>query len=145
MTLKDLLYTICNNGEESYGTILNTDDESFPEEFRHKGICFSEFYLKIVRSEVEDELFNRRVKSISLQPQTHIIRSEFEGKYDSVDDIFKDYPIRYNTSEGFLIEADDNILVGYANGNDGKGEPIYYNTKNIYHFAAVLKIILETE
>lgn len=145
MTLKDLLYTICNDGEERYGTILNTDHESFPKEFRHRSIYYAELYIDIVQKGAEDELFNRQVKSISLQPRTDILLSELEEKGLTSDNIFEKYPLCFNNYEGFCIEVEDLIPIGITEDDEGHVEVVHYPNKKIYHFAAVIKVVLEDE
>ena len=144
MTLKDLLFSFCNDGEESYGTILDTDDESFPKEYRHRSIYYAELFYHI-RKANDDSFLNRKVKSISFQPQRHTIpSSKLEEKGITTENIFDVYPIRYNMTTGFLIEDSDPVFRVIDDGNRNI-ERVVVPNKVVYHLAPVLKIILEKE
>ena len=135
MTLKELIFSICNDGEETYGTLLDTTDESFPEKYRFKGIHFAGLFREAKRSgeEEADRLLNRVVKSISLQPQVHTIPLRLADKGITEKDIFEKYPLRYNNVSGFCIEVTEEIPFSIHKYTD------------VYHFAAVIKIVLEKE
>ena len=135
MTLKELIFSICNDGEETYGTLLDTTDESFPEKYRFKGIHFAGLFREAKRSgeEEADRLLNRVVKSISLQPQVHTIPSRLADKGITEKDIFEKYPLRYNNVSGFCIEVTEKIPFSIREYTD------------VYYFAAVIKIVLEKE
>lgn len=148
MTLKELIFSICNDGEETYGTLLDTTDESFPEKYRFKGIHFAGLFREAKRSgeEEADRLLNRVVKSISLQPQVHTIPSRLANKGITEKDIFEKYPLRYNNVSGFCIEVTEEIPFNFVVDRDyNNPESSIHKYTNVYHFAAVIKIVLEKE
>lgn len=129
MTLKDLLFTCCSNNEEcKYATALDTMDNSFPKEYRHPAITYAELFVEL-RKNNKDDLLERRVKSISLQPKLDLIYLDQDLKTLKIDTEEKILDsMRYNTKEGFNIE------VVY---DEDRSRRIYFST--------VIKVVLEDE
>ena len=129
MTLKDLLFTCCSNNEEcKYATVLDTMDSSFPKEYRHHAITYAELFVELRRNN-KDDLLERSVKSISLQPKldlTYIDQDLKMLKIDTEEKILES--MRYNTKEGFNIE------VVY---DEDRSRRIYFST--------AIKVVLEDE
>ena len=66
MTLKELLFTLCSDNEDSSKTILNTDNDSFPEEYRMRKVHYAELFTIIARKNYN--FLDKKIKSLSLQP-----------------------------------------------------------------------------
>lgn len=90
MTLKELLFTLCNDNEDSSKTILDTNNDSFPEEYRMKKIHYAELFTVIARKDYS--FLDKKIKSLSLQsvyPDNDIVLRTLDFTKNNITTVLK--------------------------------------------------------